>query len=167
MQTLEDLMEKHSELGKKISNNPINLNDLEKFLLLKNRLVVFDTVNAAEYYTYYGKKQPWNAKEYSVSIGAKLLNHCTCEVSQKAQSEDQIVYELRNRLKAKLKVNIGEQSPYGNDSGACCEVHASNFLLSKGGCLKDVEFTPARRVRTNQLKERCDNCIQVFGLEKR
>ncbi|MBI1453615.1 hypothetical protein IL972_17100 [Acinetobacter sp. FL51] len=67
---------------------------------------------------------------------------------------------------------INTRSPIcHNIIGCCCEVRVSNHLILKQPIphkvkVKDIIFTKARRVRTNQYMKRCKNCISVFGREK-
>lgn len=64
-------------------------------------------------------------------------------------------------------VKIGPIGTKGLDNyiGCCCEVRASNAVITKWTSVSicDIEFTEAIRPRTGQIIKRCKNCKQIFG----
>ncbi|MBC3205760.1 filamentous hemagglutinin N-terminal domain-containing protein [Pseudomonas sp. SWRI111] len=63
---------------------------------------------------------------------------------------------------------LGVKTACGNTLGRCAEFRAANELLLNNPKLrlKDIAFTPAIRPRTGEVVPRCENCINIFGVEK-
>jgi hypothetical protein len=75
-----------------------------------------------------------------------------------------------NPICRKLERELIKIAPLGtkgidNYVGCCCEVRASNQIISSrlSVPIRDLEFTRAIRPRTGQTIRRCQNCRQVFG----
>jgi len=75
-----------------------------------------------------------------------------------------------NPLCNKLKKELIKIAPIGtkgidNYVGCCCEVRASNQIISIRNSvpIDRIVFTLAKRPRTGQTIRRCQNCKQVFG----
>jgi hypothetical protein len=71
-------------------------------------------------------------------------------------------------LKKKLEDDLGPIGSVGYKYriGCCCEVHASNQIFDTPGIItstKNIIFTAAKRPRTNQIINRCQNCKTIFG----
>lgn len=70
-------------------------------------------------------------------------------------------------LNSELVNNLGTLGTVGHKHriGCCCEVHASNqiFLTGINTSTKNIVFTDAKRPRTNQVINRCQNCQTLFG----
>lgn len=71
-------------------------------------------------------------------------------------------------LKKKLEDNLGKLGTIGYKYriGCCCEVHASNQIFMTPGIItstRNIIFTDAKRPRTNQIINRCQNCQTIFG----
>lgn len=71
-------------------------------------------------------------------------------------------------LKKTLESNLGPIGTKGYKYwiGCCCEVHASNQIFQTPGIItstKNIIFTDAKRPRTNQIINRCQNCKTIFG----
>ncbi|RXJ76986.1 hypothetical protein CRV03_06905 [Arcobacter sp. F155] len=70
------------------------------------------------------------------------------------------------QLKRKLSTigTIGKKTHCGNILGWCAEVNSSNKILMYRPylCLSRVNFTTARRPRTMQKINTCDNCKRTF-----
>lgn len=63
---------------------------------------------------------------------------------------------------------LGVKTSCGNVLGACAEFRAANELLLNNPNLKlkDIQFTQAVRPRNGKKVPRCENCTNVFGVEK-
>lgn len=71
-------------------------------------------------------------------------------------------------LKNELETNLGKLGSVGKKYriGCCCEVHASNQIFLTPGITtstRNIIFTEAKRPRTNQIINRCQNCQTIFG----
>lgn len=71
-------------------------------------------------------------------------------------------------LKNELETNLGILGSVGHKYriGCCCEVHASNQIFLTPGIItstRNIIFTEAKRPRTNQIINRCQNCQTIFG----
>jgi len=71
-------------------------------------------------------------------------------------------------LKNELENNLGILGNVGHKYriGCCCEVHASNQIFLTPGIntnTRNIVFTEAKRPRTNQIINRCQNCQTIFG----
>ncbi|MFQ1042716.1 hypothetical protein ACGH47_10475, partial [Gilliamella sp. CG16] len=63
---------------------------------------------------------------------------------------------------------LGVKTSCGNVLGACAEFRAANELLLNNPNLKlkDIQFTQAVRPRNGKPVSRCENCTNIFGVEK-
>ena len=63
---------------------------------------------------------------------------------------------------------LGIKTSCGNRLGRCAEFRAANELLLNNPNikLKDIQFTQAVRPRNGKPVPRCENCTNVFGVEK-
>ncbi len=87
-------------------------------------------------------------------------------------------HKLTGYIPKQLNIELLKLGPIGHSSkvcnnkiGSCCEVHVTIDLIQKHPIkntvpLKKIEFTRARRPRTNQYIKRCPNCVNIFGNEK-
>ena len=71
-------------------------------------------------------------------------------------------------LKRELENNLGQLDTVGHKYRIdyCCEVHASNQIFLTPGIItstRNIVFTEAKRPRTNQVINRCQNCQTIFG----
>ncbi|UUC43949.1 hypothetical protein [Flavobacterium cerinum] len=75
---------------------------------------------------------------------------------------DPICSKLEREL---IKIAPLGKKGYDNYVGCCCEVRASNQIISQRLSIPiaDLIFTRAIRPRTGQTIRRCKNCRNVFG----
>lgn len=168
-QLQKDFQILESSLELKLMANKLNLGELEKLLILGNRLVSREVTMRKAVYVYNKNLTKYTFdKNSKTSIAAKSLYAFCLGISQDPQSTPQLSNELEKRITKQLfPLKIGTRGLYGQTIGACCEVHVSDSLLKQctETSLDQIKFTRARRVRTNQIEPRCFNCRAVFGIE--
>lgn len=100
----------------------------------------------------------------ATAIGAEYLSYKKTDYSGPPPDKNSIAKKLLEKLNQ--LGGVGKKIN-NNVVGCCCEVRASNKILSKSINLppNKITFTNAIRPRTGQIVKRCKNCEEVFGHE--
>lgn len=92
---------------------------------------------------------------------------CNCGYKSEKDLEKYYVEPLKSALKTLGKLGH-KPAPDRNYLGNCAEQRACNEVLRKDAhhplALNQVEYTPAYRVRTSQVREYCLNCTTALGI---
>jgi hypothetical protein len=103
-----------------------------------------------------------NNKLPATIIGAEFRR--TKKVDHSGKPPEPISPYLKNELLNNLHRQLGEKG-HKYRVGCCCEVRASNQIYLTLGDItstRNIVFTEAKRPRTNQVINRCQNCQIIF-----
>lgn len=92
---------------------------------------------------------------------------CNCGHKSEAELEKYYLEPLKSALKSLGKL-AHKPDPKSNYLGNCAEQRACNEVLRKDirhpVALNQVEYTPAYRLRTAQIRKYCSNCTSALGI---
>ena len=99
----------------------------------------------------------------SIMVACSYTNNDTVFAEKSAAPINYIFHPLLQSAMAVVGA-IGQPTRYSNNKlGACAEQRAANKAVNRyHQHIKDLDFTPAIRPRTKQIKPYCDNCTNTF-----
>ena len=99
----------------------------------------------------------------SIMVACSYTNIDTVFAEKSAAPINYVFHPQLQRLIAPIGI-VGQSTVYStNKLGACAEQRAANKSINRHHQgVRNLDFTPAIRPRTMQIKPYCENCKQIF-----